>query len=511
MKNIGYLFFVLSLISVLGYSQTNSPNIDSLIKKAIESGSKNIDSAIYYTESAYKLAQTTQDTVIIGSVAYYYSYYLISNGKYDKAQSLLDYNFENKDKLTHVLVGNSHYNQAAMFDIGENYDEALEHYFYSVDYYKQANSIKGLSKSYLQIGVIYEKLNKLKMADYFFDASLEVSGNDDKKHKADSSKRGMTPYQKTATSLLMLKELKNGSNKKLKSIVYYNLGQSLMEEFRFNEAVDYFIKSIQIKEDINFLTNLDKSYFLLGKCYYHINQPEKAIANLKKAKNKNIKRSQAADIEALLSRSFEQKGEYKAALLHSNVFKKISDSIASDLQNERITEITAKYNNQKQTNELISLQQENQNKALEIAKQENLRWRWFIVALVATLIAVWMGRRLIKSRERVKEIELEKAHIAKKVEEIAVILNNKTKIYLKQLKYIKSDGNYLEFITDEKRIIDRNKIKAILEELPPNFVKVHRSYIINKNYVSSVNRSNVILRPDIIIPLSRTFKNNLNI
>ena len=61
-----------------------------------------------------------------------------------------------------------------------------------------------------------------------------------------------------------------------------------------------------------------------------------------------------------------------------------------------------------------------------------------------------------------KIVEKEKEHIAKKVEEIAVILNNKSKVYLKELKYIKSDGNYLEFITDEKKIIDRNKIKAIL-------------------------------------------------
>ena len=82
--------------------------------------------------------------------------------------------------------------------------------------------------------------------------------------------------------------------------------------------------------------------------------------------------------------------------------------------------------------------------------------------------------------------------------------------FLKKLKYIKSDGNYLEFVTDSKTIIDRNKIKAILEELPPNFVKVHRSYIINKNYVSAVNRSNVILQPDINIPLSRIFKSNLS-
>jgi DNA-binding LytR/AlgR family response regulator len=125
------------------------------------------------------------------------------------------------------------------------------------------------------------------------------------------------------------------------------------------------------------------------------------------------------------------------------------------------------------------------------------------------MVAVFLGRKLMGSLKRIKIVEKEKEEIAKKVEEVAIILNNKSKVYLDKLKYIKSDGNYLEFITDEKTIIDRNKLKDILDDLPPNFVRVHRSYVINKNFIDALNSTTLYLTPNIEIPLSRTFKSNI--
>lgn len=91
-----------------------------------------------------------------------------------------------------------------------------------------------------------------------------------------------------------------------------------------------------------------------------------------------------------------------------------------------------------------------------------------------------------------------------------LVLKNKQKVYVSTLKYIKSEGNYLEFFSEKEKALDRNKIKEILKQLPTNFVRVHRSYIINKNYIKSVNSTFVILLPEIEIPISRTFKENIN-
>ncbi|WP_422106619.1 ligand-binding sensor domain-containing protein [Winogradskyella sp.] len=122
---------------------------------------------------------------------------------------------------------------------------------------------------------------------------------------------------------------------------------------------------------------------------------------------------------------------------------------------------------------------------------------------------VYLVIQLKKYRKRITIVEREKAEIAKKVEQEYISLNNKSKVYLDLLKFIKSDGNYLEFVTDDKTIIDRNKLKDVLNELPPNFVRVHRSYVVNKNYIVSQNSTTVYLDSNIEIPRSRTFKSNL--
>ena len=133
-----------------------------------------------------------------------------------------------------------------------------------------------------------------------------------------------------------------------------------------------------------------------------------------------------------------------------------------------------------------------------------------VVYILSVIGILYLIFQLKKYQKRITIVEQEKKEIAKKVEKEFIILNNKSKVYLSNLKFIKSDGNYLEFETDGKTIIDRNKLKEILEKLPPNFVKIHRSYIINKNFISSVNSSTVVLKDNIYIPLSRTFKSNLN-
>ena len=133
----------------------------------------------------------------------------------------------------------------------------------------------------------------------------------------------------------------------------------------------------------------------------------------------------------------------------------------------------------------------------------------YVLYFLIVLGLINLVHRLTKYRKRIKKVEEEKKEIAKKVEEVAIILNNKSKVYLDQLKYVKSDGNYLEFVSIDKTIIDRNKLKDVLKILPPNFVRVHRSYVINKNFISSQNSTSIQVKPNIEIPISRTFKSNL--
>ena len=60
--------------------------------------------------------------------------------------------------------------------------------------------------------------------------------------------------------------------------------------------------------------------------------------------------------------------------------------------------------------------------------------------------------------------------------------------------YIESLGNYMTyFLKDKKELIVYNTIKKSLAELPEQFLKVHRSFIINVNHIESYNNENVTI------------------
>ena len=75
----------------------------------------------------------------------------------------------------------------------------------------------------------------------------------------------------------------------------------------------------------------------------------------------------------------------------------------------------------------------------------------------------------------------------------------------KEIIYIQSDGAYIQIQTVKKRIVQRKLLKEIELELPDNFVRTHRSYIINKQHITKKKSAEVILGEH-TVPISRSYK-----
>lgn len=510
MKGKGFYCFAFAVfISVCGYSQNHS-NIDTLIAKASSFYKTNQDSALFYANLAYNKAIMTDNISIIANAAYHKSIYLIGKKEYDEAYEILQNILKNTTIISHETLGNIYYNIGAIFYLKEERDKAIENYLLAIEHYNEANNKRGLAKANLQIGVIYEKLDKMEIANYFYDISLASGSNSESSDHTQEKMPYNIPYsKKIALSKEMLKGINSDQNPNLAAIVNYNLAMSFFGKKDYLESIASAKKSAALKERIGFEGNLDVNYAIIGKAYLNINDYKNAITYLSKAKRITSKRHLKNEVSDLLVTAYSRLGDYKTALELSTQLSKAKDSVNNLKESEEIARITAQFENEKQEKEILQLKQENQEKELLISNKQSKMWKWSLFSLLATMVAVFLGRKLMGSLKRIKIVEKEKEEIAKKVEEVAIILNNKSKVYLDKLKYIKSDGNYLEFITDEKTIIDRNKLKDILDDLPPNFVRVHRSYVINKNFIDALNSTTLYLTPNIEIPLSRTFKSNI--
>ncbi|MGB2087118.1 MAG: LytR/AlgR family response regulator transcription factor [Psychroflexus salarius] len=79
-----------------------------------------------------------------------------------------------------------------------------------------------------------------------------------------------------------------------------------------------------------------------------------------------------------------------------------------------------------------------------------------------------------------------------------------------EILFLKADSNTTDiYLKDDKIVTAYKTLKVFEENLPKNFIRIHRSYIINKNHISRINFGKqrcTLLGTVIKIPFSKSFK-----
>jgi DNA-binding LytR/AlgR family response regulator len=73
-----------------------------------------------------------------------------------------------------------------------------------------------------------------------------------------------------------------------------------------------------------------------------------------------------------------------------------------------------------------------------------------------------------------------------------------------QILFCRADGVYTEIVTENKNYIQRITLKEIEQKLSNNFVRIHRSYLVNKNKITS-RKANLVFINHHHLPVSRNF------
>jgi DNA-binding LytR/AlgR family response regulator len=75
--------------------------------------------------------------------------------------------------------------------------------------------------------------------------------------------------------------------------------------------------------------------------------------------------------------------------------------------------------------------------------------------------------------------------------------------------YIESMGDYVKFVTGEKKYITHNTIKNLEEKVSKqHFMKVHRSYIININKIDDIRENDLFIKGN-EIPISKPHRSDV--
>ncbi len=77
------------------------------------------------------------------------------------------------------------------------------------------------------------------------------------------------------------------------------------------------------------------------------------------------------------------------------------------------------------------------------------------------------------------------------------------------IKYVEAFGNYLKIHIPDRTYITRQTMQNMTSQLPDTtFCRIHKSYVINRNFISKVS-GNIVYLEEIELPVGSTYKSNL--
>ncbi len=131
---------------------------------------------------------------------------------------------------------------------------------------------------------------------------------------------------------------------------------------------------------------------------------------------------------------------------------------------------------------------------------------YFIVFLKAFVMLI---KRSFKIQNKSKTLEAEKNKFLKGY--LTVRADRKqAKIQFEDITHIESVGDYIKIVIESgEHVLSQGRISHIIKELPGNFIRIHRSFIVNSRKVNFFTKRELKVN-DSTLPISRTYKKRVS-
>ncbi|MBW6484360.1 MAG: response regulator transcription factor [Vicingaceae bacterium] len=114
-----------------------------------------------------------------------------------------------------------------------------------------------------------------------------------------------------------------------------------------------------------------------------------------------------------------------------------------------------------------------------------------------------------KERDVIAVVELIRLKKSTK-KQLEIITSKGIELILESdILYCEAEGSYTKIVTNSKLITQRITLKKITEKLSNDFVRIHRSFIVNKQKITTQKANSVFINES-QLPVSRAYKNYLN-
>lgn len=127
----------------------------------------------------------------------------------------------------------------------------------------------------------------------------------------------------------------------------------------------------------------------------------------------------------------------------------------------------------------------------------------YILVFLKAFVLLYL--RIQNSDSRIAELQENVAQLEK--DSITVRSNRKFEhLLLAKIIYLESFGDYVKIHTEKRTVTTRENISDLDDSLPNYFIRIHRSFIVNRDHVERYSSGEVQLVNDIELPISRSHK-----
>ncbi|WP_420385322.1 LytTR family transcriptional regulator DNA-binding domain-containing protein [Roseivirga sp.] len=406
-------------------------------------------------------------------------------GEFSRAIYSLEKTIELSEGDTIGPISMSYLSLGQMLTSLRLYERSLDAYRNIKVEYVPSESVAGAV--YAGMGQVFMEMDNLDSSYYYFNKTYEVTS-------------ASGHWQQTLRPQLEMAKIAVLWEKPELAQKHIETGTSLLAQYRFPPParIDLYLAKIQLK----MLTGeLEEARAFAVEFEEFINR--NSIVHL----SKNGFR--------IMSELYQQLDDTETALKYEKLYSDLEISPQRISENARIAE---------QRSQLALLEKD------DIIEQESAQKAFYqgltfqIVAVTVLLLGatIFLFRYYRKEKSENISKESQLTEIKSELDKLAkennqdiehITLKSKALIRLNDLNYISSDGPYLELhlISKEKPEVDRNTLKNIISELPSKrFIQVHRSHIVNIDYVKSVYSSKVVMQDGTELSVSRSFREKLD-
>ncbi|PCH92366.1 MAG: hypothetical protein COB85_08265 [Bacteroidetes bacterium] len=385
---------------------------------------------------------------------------------------------------------------------------ALEYYHRSLKMYKEIGYDEGMASSLSNIGVIYSGEGDSTLALEYFNKALSI-------------KEKIGDRKGAAHSLNSIGHMYKSQGNNSKALLYYN-------------------KSLKIREEIGDKQGIAVSLTNLGEISLEQGEVGESKAMAKKSLELAKDLGSPAIIRnasKLLSEVLKEEDNYEEALKMHELYIMMRDSVLNQEIKNATLKQEAQYQIAQREAQIELLDKEKQIIAAKVAYQRNLAvgagfgvlglmlflWRLYVNnarlklgarTLEASNKTIGMQKdqaeaQLVSLQDQNLNLEDKLGKLQESGSSILTLNSSGLRLDVDKIYYVESQNRYLLITYNAEQvesIYERTSLKDFIQQLPPNFVQIHRSYCINISHIKSrVSKYKIIMKDDQLLPISQSF------